>query len=72
MAERMELFTKKLIQCCTLFDFGDQMVDLKGKEVKRQTLSELVEFLSTTRNVLTNEAVYPEIVKMVKLIWWHQ
>ena len=47
-----------------LFDFvSDPLSDLKWKEVKRAALREMVEYVTTNRNVLT-EAVYPEIVAM--------
>lgn len=42
----------------------DPITDLKGKEVKRCTLNELVDHITVGRGVLT-EAVYPEIIKMV-------
>ncbi|XP_065661897.1 serine/threonine-protein phosphatase 2A 56 kDa regulatory subunit epsilon isoform isoform X3 [Hydra vulgaris] len=62
--ERQELFIKKLQQCCTVFDFMDPVGDLRGKEVKRGTLNELVDYITSERGVLT-EPVYPEIVRMV-------
>ena len=46
-----------------MFDFTDAQSDLKGKEVKRQTLMELVEYLQNARGVIT-EPIYPEVVKM--------
>lgn len=46
------------------FDFMDPVADLKGKEVKRCTLNELVDYITGGRGVLT-EPVYPEIIKMV-------
>jgi serine/threonine-protein phosphatase 2A regulatory subunit B' len=42
----------------------DPMAELKGKEIKRDTLNELVDYVSTSRGVLT-ENMYPEIIKMV-------
>lgn len=62
--ERQELFVKKLQQCCNVFDFMDPVSDLRGKEVKRGTLNELVDYITSERGVLT-EPVYPEIVRMV-------
>lgn len=44
----------------------DPVADLKGKEIKRATLNELVEYITGGRGVLT-EPVYPEIIKMVTL-----
>ncbi|KAL4721093.1 hypothetical protein ACJJTC_009254 [Scirpophaga incertulas] len=63
-SEQEELFIRKLRQCCVAFDFMDPVADLKGKEIKRATLSELVEYITGGRGVLT-EPVYPEIIKMV-------
>lgn len=62
--EQQELFTQKLQQCCMLFDFMDSVTDLKSKEIKRATLNELVDYVSTNRGVLV-ETAYPEISNMV-------
>lgn len=45
----------------------DPVADLKGKEVKRCTLNELVDYITGGRGVLT-EPVYPEIIKMVSTL----
>ncbi|XP_031833515.1 serine/threonine-protein phosphatase regulatory subunit widerborst isoform X1 [Nomia melanderi] len=63
-SEQEELFIKKLRQCCVTFDFMDATSDLRGKEIKRSTLTEMVEYITTGRGVLT-EPVYPEIIKMI-------
>ena len=42
----------------------DPVADLKGKEIKRATLNEVVDYITAGRGVLT-EAVYPEIIRMV-------
>jgi serine/threonine-protein phosphatase 2A regulatory subunit B' len=66
-AEREGLFLQKITQCSVVFDFAmDPLSDLKYKEVKRATLSEVVEYISTNRGVLT-DPVYPEIVRMVSM-----
>uniref|UniRef100_A0A8C7MLW5 Protein phosphatase 2 regulatory subunit B'alpha n=1 Tax=Oncorhynchus kisutch TaxID=8019 RepID=A0A8C7MLW5_ONCKI len=62
--EQQELFTQKLQQCCMLFDFMDSVTDLKSKEIKRATLNELVDYVSTNRGVLV-ETAYPEISNMI-------
>ncbi|KAJ3192130.1 Serine/threonine-protein phosphatase 2A 56 kDa regulatory subunit gamma isoform, partial [Entophlyctis luteolus] len=62
-SERAELFIKKIHQCNILFDFNDPMLDLKGKEVKKQTLTDLVDYITTSRGVIT-EPLYPEIINM--------
>jgi len=63
--DRQDLFIQKLHQCCILFDFNDVLSDLKGKEVKRQTLNELLEHITSNRGVIA-EQFYPEVVKMVR------
>nr|CAD7570133.1 unnamed protein product [Timema californicum] len=63
-SEQEELFIRKLRQCCVAFDFMDPVADLKGKEIKRATLNELVDYITAGRGVLT-EPVYPEIIKMI-------
>ncbi|XP_041131769.1 serine/threonine-protein phosphatase 2A 56 kDa regulatory subunit gamma isoform isoform X1 [Polyodon spathula] len=61
-AEQEKLFVQKLRQCCVLFDFvSDPLSDLKWKEVKRAALSEMVEYITHNRNVIT-EPIYPEAV----------
>ena len=63
-SEQEELFIRKLRQCCVGFDFMDPVADLKGKEIKRATLNEVVDYITAGRGVLT-EAVYPEIIRMI-------
>lgn len=63
--ERPQLFIKKLHQCRVLFDFNDANAELKGKQIKAQTLREMVEYISTQRGVIT-ENIYPEVVNMVR------
>nr|XP_053643297.1 serine/threonine-protein phosphatase 2A 56 kDa regulatory subunit delta isoform-like [Cherax quadricarinatus] len=62
--EREELFIQKIRQCGVIFDFiTDPLSDLKWKEVKRAALNEMVEYVTTQRQVIT-EPVYPEVVQM--------
>ncbi|KAG0097378.1 hypothetical protein BGZ93_002875 [Podila epicladia] len=61
--DRQELFLKKIGQCAVIFDFNDASSELKGKEIKRQTLSEILEYITNNRGVIT-EPVYPEVVNM--------
>ena len=62
--EQQERSCQKLQQCCVLFDFMDSVSDLKIKEIKRATLNELVEYVSTNRGVIV-ESAYSDIVKMI-------
>jgi len=65
-SERPQLFVKKLHQCHVLFDFNDASSELKGKQIKAQTLHEMLEYITTQRGVIS-ENIYPEVVKMVRL-----
>ncbi|GAA5810387.1 Serine/threonine-protein phosphatase 2A 56 kDa regulatory subunit delta isoform [Mucor flavus] len=60
---RPDLFIQKIKQCTVVFDFSDASAELREKEIKRQTLQEILEHISMNRGVLT-ENVYPEIVNM--------
>jgi len=51
-------------QCRVLFDFNDASTELKGKQIKAQTLHEMLEYITTQRGVIT-ENIYPEVVNMV-------
>ena len=59
------MLIRKIRQCCVIFDFNDALSDLKGKEIKRQTLTELVDYVTNNRGVIT-EVIYPEVMNMVK------
>ncbi|KAL5552528.1 hypothetical protein UlMin_039929 [Ulmus minor] len=63
-SEKPGLLIKKLNLCCVVFDFTDPTKHLKEKEIKRQTLLELVEYVSSTNGKLS-ETVMQEAVKMV-------
>eukprot|EP00249_Psilotum_nudum_P023764 c28977_g1_i3 orf=905-2506(-) len=63
-SERQNLFIKKLDLCCVTFDFIDPAKNVKEKDIKRQTLMELVEFISSG-NGKSTEPVMAEISKMV-------
>lgn len=62
---RPELFIQKIKQCNVIFDFSDASSELREKEIKRQTLQEILDHISMTRGVLA-ENVYPEIIQMVR------
>ncbi|KAL6987328.1 hypothetical protein U1Q18_013076 [Sarracenia purpurea var. burkii] len=58
VAERQNLFRKKLQICCFQFDFADTLKMVREKEIKRQTLGELVDFIqSGSGKVTENEDV---------------
>eukprot|EP00128_Syssomonas_multiformis_P002233 Colp12_sorted_trinity150504_noHs@7424 len=62
-SERQDVFIRKLRECCVMFDFSDALADLKGKEIKRSMLNELVEYVTNNRSVIT-EPIYPEALYM--------
>lgn len=63
-ADRPELFVRKLRQCGVIFDFNDASSDLNGKQIKTQTLKEMLEYITSQRGVITDQ-IYPEVVNMV-------
>ena len=66
MHDRSELFVRKLNQCKVIFDFNDASSELKGKQIKAQALHEMLDYITTQRNVIT-ENIYPEVVSMVSV-----
>jgi serine/threonine-protein phosphatase 2A regulatory subunit B' len=63
LAERTELFRRKMNCCSALFDFHND-TNQKEKEAKRQTLLEIVEYVNNTRNCF-NESLMQDVVTMV-------
>mmetsp|Transcript_22994 Transcript_22994/g.37835 ORF Transcript_22994/g.37835 Transcript_22994/m.37835 type:complete len:509 (-) Transcript_22994:136-1662(-) len=62
--ERQNLFAKKLRLCSVVFDFTDPSTKVREKEIKRQTLLELVDYVNNTKNVFS-EALFEDIIGMV-------
>ncbi|KAK9064740.1 hypothetical protein SSX86_016122 [Deinandra increscens subsp. villosa] len=65
-SEKQSLFIRKLTLCGIVFDFTDPTKNLKEKEIKRQTLVELVDYI-TSANGKFPEIVMQETVKMVSV-----
>ncbi|KAD3641134.1 hypothetical protein E3N88_30358 [Mikania micrantha] len=65
-SEKQNLFIRKLTLCSVVFDFTDPTKNLKEKEIKQQTLGELVDYVSSA-NGKFQETVMQEIVKMVSV-----
>ncbi|XP_071724906.1 serine/threonine protein phosphatase 2A 57 kDa regulatory subunit B' theta isoform-like [Rutidosis leptorrhynchoides] len=63
-SERQNLVIKKLNLCCVVFDFTDETKNQKEKEIKRQTLLELVDYVASATGKFS-ETVLQEAVKMV-------
>uniref|UniRef100_A0A2P2MH67 Serine/threonine protein phosphatase 2A regulatory subunit n=2 Tax=Rhizophora mucronata TaxID=61149 RepID=A0A2P2MH67_RHIMU len=64
MTERQSLFLRKLQVCCFQFDFVDTLKSVREKEIKRQTLLELVDFIQPGSSKIT-EFCQEEMIKMV-------
>lgn len=62
-----DLFIRKVRQCRVVFDFTKSLSDVQQKEIKRETLLELVEFVMTDRGFLTPQ-IYHEVIDMVRSI----
>lgn len=68
MLKREALFRQKLQLCCMIFDFEDPESDTRGKELKRETLFELAEYVNTpSGQKIFTEALMPDIVQMVRV-----
>jgi serine/threonine-protein phosphatase 2A regulatory subunit B' len=63
LADRAELFRRKMQVCTAIFDFTDEKRQA-DKEAKRQTLLEIVEYVNNTRNCF-NESLMQDVVSMV-------
>ncbi|CAI5950657.1 unnamed protein product [Closterium sp. NIES-65] len=64
--EKQALFIRKLHLCTYLFDFNDPMKNVKEKEIKRQTLLELVDYVNSGTGKF-NEAVFEDITRMLEI-----
>jgi serine/threonine-protein phosphatase 2A regulatory subunit B' len=63
-SEKQSLFVNKLNLCCTQFDFTDPTKNIKEKEIKRQTLVDLVDYIATA-SAKFSEVSMQEITRMV-------
>lgn len=63
--EQISLFIQKVDQCNIMFDFSDPTHDIRGKEIKRITLQELIQFISNNRFTYTDE-MYKHVIAMFK------
>ncbi|KAG4301198.1 hypothetical protein PCK1_002508 [Pneumocystis canis] len=60
---RQDLFLQKLKQCNVIFDFTNASMDMRSKEIKREALHELLEYITNNRNVIT-EPIYSKVIDM--------
>lgn len=63
--EQISLFIQKVDQCNIIFDFSDPTHDIRGKEIKRITLQELIQFIVSNRFNYTDE-MYKHVIDMFK------
>ncbi|KAL9166337.1 hypothetical protein ABFS82_05G023000 [Erythranthe guttata] len=63
-SERQHLFVSKAKMCCVRFDFTVPTKNLREKDLKRQILLELVEYVASANEKFT-ENLMLEVVKMV-------
>ncbi|KAJ8899763.1 hypothetical protein K2173_019463 [Erythroxylum novogranatense] len=63
-SERQNLFLRKLQICCFQFDFSDTLKSAREKEIKRQTLLELVDFIQSGSGKIS-EVCQEEMIRMV-------
>lgn len=66
VSERQNLFLRKVQTCCFLFDFSDTQKSAREKEIKRQTLMDLVDFIQSGSGKIT-ETCQEEMVKMISI-----
>lgn len=65
-SERQNLFIKKLEMCCVVFDYTDSTKHLREKDIKRQTLHDLIDYVNSANGKFP-ENVMQEIIKMVSI-----
>ncbi|CAJ1973766.1 unnamed protein product [Sphenostylis stenocarpa] len=66
-SEKMNLFVSKLSLCCVTFDFTDPGKNTVEKEVKRKTLVELVDFVSSCGSTRFCEPAILAVCRMCAL-----
>jgi serine/threonine-protein phosphatase 2A regulatory subunit B' len=64
VADRQDLFKRKLSACSVVYDFNNAQANVKEKDQKRATLMEIIEYVNTSRNCFT-EPVLEHVVGMV-------
>lgn len=64
--KREELFIMKLKLCSVIFSFDDPTADKRGKDMKRQTLLELVDYVNTpSGQKIFTESIMGDLMAMV-------
>ncbi|KAG9456817.1 hypothetical protein H6P81_001325 [Aristolochia fimbriata] len=65
-SDRPALFLRKLQLCSILFDFSETLKSVREKETKRQTLLELVDYIQSGSNKLS-EQLQEELIRMISI-----
>ena len=66
VSKRQDMFVKKLELCEVCFNFDDVNSDKRGKELKRQTLLELVDYVNNPGGQkIFKEEMLPKVLNMV-------
>ncbi|XP_031119271.1 serine/threonine protein phosphatase 2A 57 kDa regulatory subunit B' beta isoform-like [Ipomoea triloba] len=65
-SEQQNLFLRKLQICCFQFDFKDMLKMMREKDIKRQTLVELIELIQSGSGKIC-ESNQEELIKMISI-----
>ncbi|KAK2401182.1 hypothetical protein P8452_07939 [Trifolium repens] len=66
VSERQNLFIRKLHICCFSLDFTDTLKNVREKEIKRQALMELVEFIQSGSGKMSEDC-QEEMIRMISI-----
>ncbi|XP_028789952.1 serine/threonine protein phosphatase 2A 57 kDa regulatory subunit B' beta isoform-like [Neltuma alba] len=66
VSERQNLFLRKLQICCYVLDFLDTLKSVREKEIKRQALMDLVDFIQSGSGKIT-ENCQEEMIRMISV-----
>ncbi|KAK7392492.1 hypothetical protein VNO78_20932 [Psophocarpus tetragonolobus] len=64
VSERQNLFLRKLHVCCYVLDFSDTLKNVREKEIKRQALMDLVDFIQSGSGKIS-ENCQEEMIRMI-------
>ncbi|RDX80181.1 Serine/threonine protein phosphatase 2A 57 kDa regulatory subunit B' beta isoform, partial [Mucuna pruriens] len=65
-SERQSLFIRKLHVCCYVLDFSDTLKNVREKEIKRQALMDLVDFIQSSSGKMS-ENCQEEMIRMISV-----
>nr|KYP41918.1 Serine/threonine protein phosphatase 2A 57 kDa regulatory subunit B' beta isoform [Cajanus cajan] len=65
-SERQSLFLRKLHVCCYALDFSDTLKNVREKEIKRQALMDLVDFIQSGSGKMS-ENCQEEMIRMISV-----